>query len=61
MKAKTLLKKYNEEWTTIEAQTWDDVMAFKTMLTPTERRRIAYNAAFNCCYLIHKLWGKNKK
>jgi len=60
MRAKELLKKYPEQWATMEASVWDDMKyQFKKMKTEQDARFvksmrvIAYNAAFNAVCLIH--------
>ena len=64
MKARTLLKKYTKEWTAIEAAVWDDmVSAFGKCDEKDEgnkRRRIAYNAAFEATYMLHRVLKKKK-
>ena len=61
MRAKELLKKYPEQWATIEATVWDDMnyQIKRAKIGDSRdfgkcRRVIAYNAAFIGVSLIHE-------
>jgi len=70
MRAKDLLKKYPEEWATIESGVWDDLQSiekekwgkkgymFHVSVSPVHQKRIAYNAAFYAVCLLHKALKK---
>jgi len=61
MKAVQLRKLYPGLWAEMETGVWDDQKMFYPSPTPTmikEMKRVAYNAAFNACYIVHnKLKG----